>query len=81
MNFTLQKRVSSAVQRVASPKAAKSILKFVEDDLVLPILGVTARSKVSATTDGKFVYLNVGRRDFEFYAKSGRLAGAGTFLG
>ena len=80
MNLVLRNRIAKAVEKVASGRATITILNVVDKDLILPMLNLTARSKVSATTEGKLIYLNVGRRDFEFYVKSGRLAGCGTSL-
>jgi hypothetical protein len=81
VNQVLRNKIAKAVEKVASGRATINILNAVDKDLILPMLNLTARSKVSATTEGKFIYINVGRRDFEFYVKSGKLAGAGTFLG
>ena len=80
MNTKLRNRIFEAVKKVASKKAARTILNTVDKDYILPRLNLNARTKVVANTDGSFIRLYVGQRDFEFYINSGRLAGCGTLL-
>jgi hypothetical protein len=81
MNKTLKTKIINEVNRVASKKAAKTILNTVDKDLILPLLSLDGRTKIEAKADDSYIYLYIGRRDFQFYVGSGRFMGCGTYLG
>lgn len=81
MNKTLRAKIVSMVQKVVSKNVAKAILKEIDKDLILPMLSLTAQTSVEVETDEEYVTLYIGPRNFQFYLKSGKLEGCGTFLG
>ena len=57
-----------------------SLEVFRESDLILPHLRLPFPTKIKIELDEQYVRLYVGRRDWEWDRKTGKLAGCGTVI-
>ena len=79
MDKKLRSRILKSISKVAPKKAVSAIMKTVDKDLILPLLKLTSQSRITSRSDELYIYLYVGRRDFQFYP-NGNLMGCGTIL-
>lgn len=80
MNPKLRRRIQALVKKTFPAKAAVRVMREIDNDFILPMLRLTARTKIRTEINGPSVYLYIGRRDFSFFSKSGVCYGTGTCL-
>jgi hypothetical protein len=87
MNPKLAKRIEKTVRSIGrehkwSKRLVASILREVQEDLIMPILGLRINSRIAFEyPDDEEISLTIGCRDFQFDRRTGHLIGCGTYLG